>query len=204
MKPGRLAHGWSWVTEATWSSDLRTALRQAVRAIPAVIARRIGPCQIEITRLSPEIRSRWELGQDMTSISVQASLADPHEIVLEVLLCTGQILWERATEDEIRGYLLLLHAEIAQNLPGEIDEEVWEKKQALLTTRWRARSLRALLDYAKASFAATVAEYIHALWHDVTVRSGPEFLPPEAVRQRLLWMAQHYPPNPGYQLFAEE
>jgi hypothetical protein len=52
---------------------------------------------------------------------------------------------------------------------GEIDEQALEEKRWLLSSAVLARSRNRLLRYAGASFASTAAEYVHCLWHDVTV-----------------------------------
>jgi hypothetical protein len=94
-----------------------------------------------------------------------------------------------------------LSAEIEAGVSGEIDEEALAEKRALLGSRVSARSRRRLERYARASFAGTAAEYIHCLWHDVTVRSGPEHLPAPWLRRRLQMLAGWFPPNRGYRLF---
>ena len=55
--------------------------------------------------------------------------------------------------------------------------------------------------YAAASFAATVAEYIHSLWHDVAVRTETEHLPAPWLRRRLDMLARWFPPGRGYRLY---
>lgn len=183
---------------------LRGYIRPAVAAIPKSMVQSIGKCAVSVSPLEPGIGSRWSLRAPYNQIELSSSLGDPHELAMELLLCTGEMLWETTEPENIEGYLELLRSEIAQGIPGEIDTEAFDKKQQLLGARWRARSRRALLDYARSSFSATAAEYIHCLWHDVTVRAGPEYLPAQALRRRLEWMAARYPPNPGYRLFPEE
>ncbi len=98
----------------------------------------------------------------------------------------------------------LLDEELQRGVTGEIDEEVLAAKQRLLAYQtWRRR--RAQFDrYGAASFASTLAEYMHGLWHDVQIRVGPEHLPLPALRRRLELLAEMFPPNPGYHLFAED
>jgi hypothetical protein len=52
--------------------------------------------------------------------------------------------------------------------------------------------MRRLQRYAGVSFASTAAEYIHCMWHDVTVRTGLEHLPAEWLRDRLEFMARFF------------
>ena|SRR2546430_12785496 len=84
---------------------------------------------------------------------------------------------------------------------GEIDEEALKEKRALFSRRACARSRTHLERYACASFAGTVAEYVHCLWHDVTVRTGREHLPSVWLRRRLQLLARWFPPDRGHRLF---
>jgi hypothetical protein len=61
---------------------------------------------------------------------------------------------------------------MTEEVTGEIDELALDEKRALLAGR------RKRLDrYGGASFAGTAAEYVHSLWHDVTIRTGRDYLP---------------------------
>lgn len=77
-----------------------------------------------------------------------------------------------------------------------------ELKRALLASRAAARDAALIENYAAASFAATLAEYVHCLWHDVTVRAGPACLDPAVLRRRLELFALWFPPGRGRRLFA--
>jgi len=57
--------------------------------------------------------------------------------------------------------------------------------------------------YGAASFAGTAAEYIHCLWHDVTIRSGRDFLPARQLKARLDLLSRWFPPAPGHRLFPQ-
>jgi hypothetical protein len=94
---------------------------------------------------------------------------------LELLVCLGQALWERLNHSQRKAYWLLLDSEISAGIPGEIDEEALKQKRLLLSSSNSATSRRRLERYGSASFAGTVAEYIHSLWHDVRVRTGSRF-----------------------------
>jgi hypothetical protein len=87
---------------------------------------------------------------------------------------------------------------------GEIDEDGLQAKRELLSSRVAARSMRCLQRYAGVSFASTAAEYIHCMWHDVTVRSGLEHLPAEWLRERLEFMVRCFPPDRGRCVIAQE
>jgi hypothetical protein len=96
---------------------------------------------------------------------------------------------------------MLLCDEISMGFEGEIDEQALEEKRSLFESRSHANNVKRLTGYARASFAGTVAEYVHCLWHEVTIRTGPDHLPAEPLRRRLELMARWFPPNRGYRLF---
>lgn len=199
----RLAHGWDLEDRAGLGPEaIRQFLRPAVRAVPASLARRLGPCRIILLPSlgASSVRSRWTRGPGELEISLAAEGSEPHELTLELLLCLGQVLWEISPQDH-PGWLTLLDEEFTEGIAGEIDQDVLALKRALLSRPFAARSLRWTWRYAAAAFAATVAEYIHALRHDVTVREGPEHLPAAPLLRRLKFLARRYPPDRGHRLF---
>ncbi len=145
--------------------------------------------------------SRWTELSDSIEIEVATAPCTAHDLVLELLLCVGQALWERIDFAEESAWLRLLQTEIEADVPGEIDDDALRVKRTLLSSPLTARSTRQLRRYARASFASTLTEYVHCLWHDVTVRVGDEHLPADCVRRRLELMARWFPPNRGYRLF---
>jgi len=190
----RLAHGW----RITGPRD--PAVTQAVRAVPRAMAARLGPCGVQLAE-RPGFGSRWRRTAAGLEVVVATAGVTPHDVALELLLCLGQALWETTTPAEREAWWTLLGGEIEAGVLGEIDEDALGEKRALLTGRASARSRRRFLRYARASFSATAAEYVHCLWHDVTVRTGTPHLAPRWLRRRLQLMAGWFPPNPGYALF---
>ena len=191
-----LAHGWQ--LEPT-PLPVANFIRQAVRAVPFAMAKRLGRCRIALASLEADQTSTWSATETALEISVAAETASPHDVALELLTCLGQTLWYRLTAAERALYWRLLEAEIREGISGEIDESALEAKQRILADR--ARSPERLEQYAQASFAATAAEYVHSMWHDVRVRQGSDHLPARHLRRRLSLLARWFPPNPGYRLF---
>lgn len=201
----RLAHGWRLEAASGLPEDLVTGMViPALRSVPSTIARRLKPCRIRLVeRLDdPAEASRWVESAAALEVSVACEGVEAHDVALEVLLCVGQALWETLRPAESAAYLVLLSQEIVDSVTGEIDEEALYKKRRLMAGHASARSRRRLEEYARASFAGTAAEYVHCLWHDVTVREGPDHLPPRCLRRRLELLARWFPPNRGYRLFA--
>lgn len=183
---------------------VRDFIRAPVRAIPPTLAVRLGRCRI---RLLPELATSEEVaswirsGEDL-EVRLRTDGIAPHDLALELLTCLGEALWESMAHEERVAYLRVLDEEIRSGVAGEIVDEALAAKRVLLSSPIHARSRRRLLAYARASFAATLAEYVHALWHDVTVRQGEEDLPPGRVRARLTMLARWFPPGSGRRLFA--
>lgn len=186
-------------------AELEPAVREfllpALRAVPERVWARLGRCRIRVDPAEADFASRWTAGEGPLEIELAAAGVEPHDLALEALLCLGQALWDELEDQEYRGWLELLRREIQAGVGGEIDETALEEKRRLLSSRLRARSRRQLERYARASFAATVAEYVHALWHDVTVRTGPEHLPADWLRRRLELVSGWFPPPAGYRLY---
>ncbi|MGP8247566.1 MAG: hypothetical protein ACLQVN_24025 [Bryobacteraceae bacterium] len=166
------------------------------------MVRRLGACHIAIPgETDPEEASRWTLTRNALEVSVAMAGMEDHDVAMELLLCLGQALWEKLSDMELRVYWELLHQEVSAGVEGEIDERALEEKRALYAERSYGRCVRQLTRYGRASFAGTAAEYVHCLWHQVTVRAGPDYLPAPALRRRLKLLARWFPPDRGQLLF---
>jgi len=183
---------------------VREFLRPAARAVPRSLAARLPPCRIALAPKLGDASSQWVETAEGIHISVAYGEEQAHDVAMEFLTCVGQALWEVAESAERRAYLRLLKDELDAGVTGEIDEDAFREKRVLLSSPVLAASRRQLMKYARASFASSVAEYVHCLWHDVTVREGPEHLPPNALRRRLELLTRWFPPNRGYRLFPEK
>jgi hypothetical protein len=207
MKALRIAHGWRLVNRAQLPPEtLRDFVRAPVRAVPPALAARVGFCRIELLPLldPPELSSRSTAPHRSLEIELATSGIEPHDLAMELLISIAQRAWERTAPAEREAWLRLLASEIDSAAAGEIDEEVLELKRALLASRAAARNTALIEDYTAVSFAVTLAEYVHCLWHDVTVRDGPACLDPAALRRRLQLFARWFPPGRGRRLFALE
>jgi hypothetical protein len=177
-------------------------IRPAVRAVPASLACRLGPCRISLLeQVAAGVTSRWTTTAGALEVSVTTAQSEEHDIAMELLLCLGQALWERLSAAELRAYWTILWNEIHSGIEGEIDEPALEEKRSLFESRSHAKSARRLERYGCASFAGTMAEYVHCLWHDVSIRRGANYLAAEPLRRRLELLARWFPPDRGYRLF---
>jgi hypothetical protein len=96
---------------------------------------------------------------------------------------------------------MLLCDEIGAGIEGEIDEQALEEKCSLFERRSHTSIAGRLARYGCASLAGTAAEYVHCLWHDVTVRTGPDYLPAQWLRLRLKLMSRWFPADRRHRLF---
>lgn len=199
----RLAHGWTLNPGSGASRALVCEfIRPAVKAVPSTMARRLGFCRSTLlAEAKPGVASRWTITDSGLEVSLATAGVEAHDVAMELLLCLGQALWERLSEAELCAYWLLLREEIGKGVEGEIDEQALEEKRSLFASRANAESAARLMRYGRASFAGTAAEYVHSLWHDVTVRTGPDYLPAPQLRRRLELLAGWFPPDRGYRLF---
>ncbi len=197
----RLAHGWE--LEGAAPALAREFIRPAVRAVPPGMVRRLGRCHISVQPelAEPGAASIWTDNEGRLEVRLASAETTPHDVAIELLTCLGQALWEKLEDAEVKAWWTLLDREIRLGVKGEIDEQALSEKRALLAGPAAARNRRKLARYGRAAFAGTAAEYAHSLWHDVSIRSGPDFLPADALRARLELLARWFPPGRGYRLF---
>ena len=178
---------------------MREFVRPALRAVPGCMARRLGSCVLWLGPLTDaHSASEWTESPAGLTVRVTPAGVEGHDVALEVLLCLGQALWARLSAAEIREYAILLEREFLDGVTGEIDEQALEQRRSLGTSR---HSWQRTERYVRASFAGTAAEYVHCLWHHVTIRAGPDYLPAPQLRRRLELLNRWFPPDRGYRLF---
>lgn len=218
-----LAHDWELVSSVPLTpAEDRAMVREPARAVPAALAERLGKVRVLIVpfigcfdagdsvcqaKPSGETHTAvWSEEQGRLNLVLAGRELDAHDTGFELLASIAQMVLPKMTSDEISGYTALVEAELAAGISGEIDKESLNAKAAFLKQRENAgsRAAKRLAQYIDASLAGTLAEYMHGLWHDVQIRVGPDHLPVEQLRERMMWLARLFPPNPGYDLFARE
>src|SRR5215471_16575538 len=201
--PQRLAHKWILSRDLGISESLvREFIRPAIHAVPSSMARRLGHCRIAlIGQAEADVTSRWTATTSALEVSVATRGFEEHDIAMELLVCLGQALWERLSVAERSAYWTILRDEIDSGIEGEIDEQALAEKRSLLESPRGADSASHLESYGCSSFAGTAAEYVHCLWHDVSIRSGAHYLPADALRRRLILLERWFPPDRGNRLF---
>lgn len=103
------------------------------------------------------------------------------------------------------GYKTNLREELNNAVHGEVDEESWQAKQALLRRQTGVkRDTRLFEEYARQSFIDTLTLYLHGICCDIDVETGPRQLPSRHLRKRLTFFKGMYPPPEGYAVFPED
>jgi hypothetical protein len=99
----------------------------------------------------------------------------------------------------------LLREELRGRVHGELDEESWKIKQALLERQPEVRRETKLFrSYARQSLIDTLTLYLHGICCDIDVETGPRQLPSRYLRRRLNLLHEMFPPPQGYAVFPEE
>jgi hypothetical protein len=216
-----LPHGWEMHSAvALTPAEDRTMVREPAQAVPDEIAVRLGKLRVlvvpwvacletgdEVSFTKPEGETHsavWIETGERIHLLLPSKELDPHDTGLEFLASIAELLRPRLTDAELGRFTRLLEMELRAGVEGEIDEDARAAKRPLSGRRARHRRNAELFEnYRDISFVSTAAEYMHGLWHDVQVRIGTDHLPVPQLRQRMTLLAEMFPPNAGYSLFAE-
>jgi len=117
----------------------------------------------------------------------------------------ASLIADRWPEDVQSGYSSLLREELNSSVHGEVDEESWHVKQALLRRQSNVRKeTKAFRDYVRASFIDTLTLYLHGICCDIDVETGPRQLASRYLRRRLNLLFSLYAPPEGYAVLPEQ
>ena len=216
-----LPHDWEMHSAVSLTpAEERTMVREPAQAVPGAIAERLGKLRILVvpfvacseagdlvTFTKPEGETHsavWVEAGKQISLVLPCRELDPHDTGFEFLASVAELLRPRLSPEELERFTQLLEEELRAGVPGEIDEDALAAKQPLVSSPHRRQGHDRFERYCDISFVSTAAEYMHGLWHDVQVRVGPEHLPISPLRRRLKLLAEMFPPNPGYSVFAKE
>lgn len=211
--------------------DLKEYLEEPIASLPPAIARLLpkvsimlvpylergeakqpkekGPAEPDFvcTEKPPDNRLSWasQVRLDKEEILVFAlkdqEVAEYHYRFYHVLATLMGGLWE---EDAQAAYTTLVRDELRGRVHGEVDEESWHLKQALLRRDGNLRKeSKPFRDYVRQSFIDTLTLYLHGICCDIDVETGPRQLPSRHLRKRLNLLYSLYPPPSGYAVFPE-
>jgi hypothetical protein len=159
------------------------------------------------TEKPPESKLSWatQVRFDTEEVLVFAlkdqDVSEYHYRLYHVLATLAADSWSEEAQSQ---YLALLREELRGRIHGEVDEESWQAKQALLRRDSGLRKeSKAFRDYARQSFIDTLTLYLHGICCDIDVDTGPRQLPSRYLRRRLNTLFALYPPPAGYAVFPE-
>ncbi len=102
-------------------------------------------------------------------------------------------------------YKGVIREELLTAVHGELDDEGWQAKQALIRRQANLKKDSPLFaDYVRQSFVDTLTLYLHGICCDIDVETGPRQLPGRYLRKRLNLLKSLYPPPSGYAVFPED
>ena len=109
-----------------------------------------------------------------------------------------------AKEDEQGQFFSLLREELRSRVHGEVDQDGWHLKEALMRRQTNLRRETKLFrEYARQAFVDTLTLYLHGICCDIDVEPGPRQLPSRYLRKRLVLLESLYPPPEGSAVFPE-
>ena len=210
--------------------DLKEYLEEPIAALPAAVAavlpkvsimlvpylervngkdKKKTPGEFVCTEKPPESHLFWasqvRLDNDKEEVLLFAlkdqEVAEYHYRFYQML---AKLMGDRWSQQAEMLYSQLLRDELNNNVHGEVDEESWRMKQALLRRQSNLRRETKLFrDYARLSFIDTLTLYLHGVCCDIDVETGPRQLSSKYLRNRLNLLYTLYPPPEGYAVFPE-
>jgi hypothetical protein len=112
---------------------------------------------------------------------------------------------EKLQADSLASYKGLIREELTGIVHGEVDDESWQAKQALLRRQTNVKRESPLFaEYIRHSFIDTLTLYLHGICCDIDVETGPRQLPSRYLRRRLTLLKSLFPAPSGYSVFPED
>ena len=112
---------------------------------------------------------------------------------------------EKWSTEAAASYKQMIRDELTISVHGEVDDESWQAKQALLRRQTKVKRESPLFsDYVRQSFIDTLTLYLHGICCDIDVETGPRQLPSRYLRKRLSLLRSLYNPPSGYAVFPED
>ena len=132
----------------------------------------------------------------------EEQVSDYHYYFYEELAALLSRRWPEKVQNVYHG---LLREELNAEVHGEVDDQSWHSKQALLRRPMAARKDgKPFRDYALRSFEDTMTLYLHGICCDIDVEAGPRQLPSRYLRKRLEALKSLFPPPEDHAVFPED
>ncbi len=206
--------------------ELKEYLEEPIAALPQAIAsvlprisiilvpylerpdRRGRGGEMVCTEKPPDNRLSWATqvkldGQEVLIFALKdQNVAEYHYRFYHLIAALMADRWSDEMKTE---YETLLREELNAAVHGEVDEESWTLKQALIRKQSRFRhDTRTFRDYSRQSFIDTLTLYLHGICCDIDIETGPRQLRSRHLRRRLKLLQERYAPPGGYAVFPED
>ncbi len=115
------------------------------------------------------------------------------------------LVTELAGDEVLDPFFSIIRDELSSGVHGEVDEQSWELKQALVRRqRDFRRRTKAFAHYARQALVDTLTLYLHGICCDIDIDPGPRQLASRHLRRRLELLQSFFPPPAGYAVFPED
>jgi hypothetical protein len=168
---------------------------------------RVPPSDFVCTEKPPDGRLSWtsQVQLDNEEVLVFAlkdqEIAEYHYRFYHEIATLMSNRWSPEARDS---YAALVREELSASVHGEVDDESWRLKQALVRRQGPVRKdTKAFREYARHSFIDTLTLYMHGICCDIDVETGPRQLASRHLRKRLNLLFSLYPPPVGYVVLPE-
>lgn len=129
-------------------------------------------------------------------------VADYHHSFFRLL---AEVVTQVCLPETPERFCRILRDELSGGAHGEVDEESWQLKQALLRRQSNVRrKTKGFVSYSRQSFRDTLTLYLHGICCDIDVETGPRQIASRHLRSRLEFLRSLYPPPDGYSVFPED
>ena len=209
--------------------DVKEYLEEPIAALPPALASRLPKISIILVPYLERVHGKEKIGKMSDIISIEkppenrlswaTHMRIGNEQVMVFALKDQEVaeyhyrfyrqlatfIADSAGVEELNNFTGLLREELHGNVHGEVDEESWHAKQALLRRQAKVlKETKAFRTYARAAFIDTLTLYLHGICCDIDVETGPRQLPSRYMRKRLQMLHDMFPPSEGFAVFPEE
>ena len=207
--------------------DLRDYLEEPISALPAAVAAQLPRTSIllvpYITKSKPgDIVSMEKPPEDKLAFTTQVNVGSETVIAFGLkgqevteyhyrfynqiaTMIADRSMKPGSQELNLPQFISLVRDELGGQVHGEVDEESWRTKQALVRRAGKVRTDgKAFHTYVRHSFIDTLTLYLHGICCDIDVDAGPRQLPSRFLRKRLLALKEYFPPSQGFAVLPED
>jgi len=209
--------------------DIKEYVEEPVAALPPALAATLVPVCIALVPYLERTNGKDKSGQSPDAVSFERPPENRQAATGKAILegqatllfaikdrpvadyhywfyhAVAELATDCAGEANQNQFYSLLREELRSRVHGEVDQEGWHLKEALMRRQTNLRRETKLFrEYARQAFVDTLTLYLHGICCDIDVEPGPRQLPSRNLRKRLALLESLYPPPDGYAIFPEQ